>query len=119
MNVTSHAGNGTPHLEGVRILDLTRILAGPYCSLLLGEMGADVIKVEPPGTGDHSRRAGASGSRDGLYYLAWNFHRRSITLNMYEEEGRTIFRKMVEGADVVLENSAPESWPGWASATTI
>ena len=107
MDVTPHAGTGTPHLEGVRILDLTRILAGPYCSLLLGEMGADVIKVEPPGTGDHSRRAGSSGARDGLHYLAWNFHRRSITLNMYEEEGRTIFRKLVEGADVVLENFRP------------
>ena len=95
-------------LKGIRVLDMTRVLAGPYCALLLSEMGADVIKVEKPGRGDHYRRP-----RDGplkavpYQFLAWNSGKRSITLDTWLEEGKEVFRDLVRQSDVVLENFRP------------
>jgi CoA:oxalate CoA-transferase len=94
-------------LEGVRILDLTRVLSGPYCALLLGELGAEVIKIEKPGRGDHSRRARGGPSDTGLRFLAWNMYRKSITLDIWQPEGLQLFKSLVAKSDVVLENFRP------------
>ncbi|MGC2200222.1 MAG: CoA transferase, partial [Stellaceae bacterium] len=94
-------------LSGLRVIDLTRILAGPFCSMLLGDMGAEVIKIESPGEGDPVRRQGIV--RDGLswYFAGVNRNKRSLTLNLRHEEGRAILSKLIRGADVLVENFRP------------
>jgi len=94
-------------LSGIRVLDLTRILSGPFCSLMLADMGADVIKVETPGEGDPVRNQGVV--RDGLswYFANYNRNKRSITLNLKSAEGRDILRKLVAESDVLVENYRP------------
>jgi len=100
--------DGQPRaLEGIRVLDLTRVLSGPYCALLLGELGAEVIKVEKPGRGDHSRRPRGGPGNTGLRFLAWNMYRKSITLDIWQPEGRELFMRLVAQSDVVLENFRP------------
>ena len=95
-------------LEGVRVLDLTRALAGPFCTLMLGDYGADVIKIEMPGTGDDTRHWGPPFIGDeSAYFLSINRNKRSLTLNFKEEKAREIFLKLVEGSDVVVENFTP------------
>ncbi|MFF3575165.1 CaiB/BaiF CoA transferase family protein [Nocardia jiangxiensis] len=98
-------------LDGVRVLDLTNVLAGPFAGYQLALMGADVVKVETPGTGDLARQLGADPqlSRDGLgvSFLAQNSGKRSITINLKSVAGQEVFAKLVEGADVLLENFRP------------
>jgi formyl-CoA transferase len=89
-------------LEGLKVLDLTRILAGPLCTMMLGDMGADVIKVEPPGTGDSSRRSMGTGA-----FLAVNRNKRSVALDLKDAAHREAFLRLADGADVVLENNLP------------
>lgn len=95
-------------LDGVRVLDLSRALAGPYCTLMLGDMGADVVKVEQPGSGDESRlwgppfRAGESS-----YYLSVNRNKRSVTLDLKDEADLASLRALVQRADVLVENFRP------------
>jgi crotonobetainyl-CoA:carnitine CoA-transferase CaiB-like acyl-CoA transferase len=93
-------------LEGLRVLDLTRILAGPLCGQMLGDMGADVIKVEPPGTGDDTRTWGPPFTESGesAYFLGINRNKRSVTLNMAVKSGQEILQQLVKKADVVIEN---------------
>src|SRR6185437_12049799 len=95
-------------LNGVRILDLSRLLPGAYASQMLADFGADVIKIEEPGSGDYGRFMpphGAGGM--SLYFLAINRNKRSMTLNLKSERGREIFQRMVKEADVVLESFRP------------
>lgn len=95
-------------LNGVRILDLSRLLPGAYASQMLADFGADVIKIEEPGSGDYGRFMpphGAGGM--SLYFLAINRNKRSMTLNLKTERGREIFRRLVKDADVVLESFRP------------
>ena len=95
-------------LEGIRVLDLTRALAGPFCTLMLGDYGADVIKIEMPGTGDDTRHWGPPFiGEESAYFLSINRNKRSMTLNFKEEKAREIFLKLVEGSDVVVENFTP------------
>ena len=95
-------------LEGIRVLDLTRALAGPFCTLMLGDYGADVIKIEIPGTGDDTRHWGPPFIGDeSAYFLSINRNKRSLTLNFKEEKAREIFLKLVEDSDVVVENFTP------------
>jgi crotonobetainyl-CoA:carnitine CoA-transferase CaiB-like acyl-CoA transferase len=95
-------------LAGVRVLDLTRILAGPYATMKLGDMGADVIKVERPGEGDDTRSWGPPFHKGlSTYFLAVNRSKRSITLDLKDEDGRAILTKLVAGSDVVIENFRP------------
>lgn len=95
-------------LEGVRVLDLTRALAGPFCTLMLGDYGADVIKIEIPGSGDDTRKWGPPFIGDeSAYFLSINRNKRSLTLNFKEEKAREIFLKLAEQADVVVENFTP------------
>jgi crotonobetainyl-CoA:carnitine CoA-transferase CaiB-like acyl-CoA transferase len=92
-------------LDGLRVLDLTRILAGPLCTMTLGDMGADVIKVEPPGTGDDTRMWGPPfAAKESAYFLGINRNKRSITLNMAVKPGQEILAKLIAQCDVVVEN---------------
>ena len=95
-------------LEGVRILDLTQVQAGPSCTQLLAWLGADVIKVEEPGVGDRTRHERATEpGLDSFYYLVFNSNKRSLTLNLKSEEGCDIFKQLVGLSDVVVENYGP------------
>ncbi len=95
-------------LEGVRVLDLSRALAGPYCTMMLGDYGADVLKIEMPGTGDDTRHwAPPFIGEESAYYLSINRNKRSMTLNLKHSKGREILLEMAKGADVVLENFTP------------
>ncbi len=104
--------DATGPLKGLRILDMTRILAGPYATQLLGDMGADVIKVERPGAGDDTRAWGppyvtsADGevSRESAYYMCTNRNKRSIAVDMADPDGADTLRKLAEKADVVIQN---------------
>lgn len=94
-------------LSGIRVVDLTRILAGPFCTMLLADMGAEVVKVETPGQGDPLRGQGVV--RDGLswYFAAFNRNKRSLTLNLRAEEGRAALARLIEKSDVLVENYRP------------
>jgi len=91
-------------LKGVRVLDLTRVLAGPYCAMLLGDMGAEVIKVEEPGKGDDTRGWPPFAGGESTYFMSVNRNKKSITLNLKAPEGREILKKLARKSDVVLEN---------------
>jgi crotonobetainyl-CoA:carnitine CoA-transferase CaiB-like acyl-CoA transferase len=94
-------------LAGIRVVDLTRVLSGPFCSMLLGDLGADIVKVETPGEGDTVRHQGAG--RDGLswYFANYNRNKRSITLNLRSDEGRDILARLIARADVLVDNFRP------------
>ena len=94
-------------LEGYRIVDLTSMIAGPFATMILGDQGADVIKVEAPGRGDHVR---AGGNRQGglaASFLNNNRNKRSITIDLKEPRGREVFNRLAAGADVVVQNFRP------------
>jgi crotonobetainyl-CoA:carnitine CoA-transferase CaiB-like acyl-CoA transferase len=94
-------------LTGLRVVDLTRILAGPFCSMLLGDMGAEVIKIEMPGEGDPVRRQGVIRHGLNWYFAGFNRNKRSLTLNLRREEGREVLAKLIAGSDVLVENFRP------------
>ncbi|MEI7431610.1 MAG: CoA transferase [Betaproteobacteria bacterium] len=94
-------------LEGIKILDLSRVLAGPYCTMMLADFGANIIKIEPPGVGDDSRAYGPFVGKESAYFMSLNRNKRSITLNFKREEEVELFREMVKQADVVVENYRP------------
>jgi formyl-CoA transferase len=99
-------GNGRAALDGIRVLDVTQVMAGPFCAMQLCDMGADVIKVEPPG-GDSTRRmAGASGS-DSAAFNAVNRGKRGVVLNLKSRAGQHAFRRLLATADIVIENFRP------------
>jgi formyl-CoA transferase len=92
-------------LGGLKVVDLSRVLAGPYLTMMLGDMGADVVKVEQPGSGDDTRRWGPPFvGGESTYYLAVNRNKRSVTLNLKHPRCREILLAMVRGADVLVEN---------------
>src|SRR5437879_10793759 len=95
----------TPPLSGVRVLDASRVLAGPFCGQILGDLGAEVIKVERPGSGDETRAWGPPfvGTLSA-YYLSCNRNKRAITLDLAQEEGLHLFQDLVRKCDVLLEN---------------
>jgi crotonobetainyl-CoA:carnitine CoA-transferase CaiB-like acyl-CoA transferase len=94
-------------LHGIRVLDLSRVLAGPYCTMVLGDLGADVTKVEPP-EGDETRGWGPPFAEgESGYYLCVNRNKRSIVLDLKTEEGRAIIRQLIKRSDVVVENFRP------------
>ncbi|MCF6466050.1 CaiB/BaiF CoA transferase family protein [Clostridium sp. Cult2] len=94
-------------LDGIVVLDLTRVLAGPYCSMLLADMGATVIKIEIPRKGDDSRAFGPFLNGESTYYMNLNRNKLGVTLNLKTQEGKEIFKEMVKKGDVVLENYRP------------
>lgn len=96
-------------LAGVRVLDVSQVMAGPYCCMLLADLGADVIKIEPPGGGDQTR--GAMGFKlkgeDSMGFLNMNRNKRSMVLNLKSEAGRALLLRLVKDADVLVENYRP------------
>jgi crotonobetainyl-CoA:carnitine CoA-transferase CaiB-like acyl-CoA transferase len=94
-------------LNGIRVVDLTRILSGPFCTMLLGDMGADVVKVEAPGEGDPIRHAGAGMAGLSWYFAAFNRNKRSVALDLRAPEGREMLASLLERADVLVENFRP------------
>ena len=94
-----------PPLHGIRVLDASRVLAGPFCGQVLGDLGADVIKVERPGTGDETRSWGPPFADDlSAYYLSCNRNKRGITLDLAQPKGMSIFHDLVRRSDVLVEN---------------
>ena len=110
MTKTPINANSVPlPLAGVRVLDVSQVMAGPYCCMLLADLGADVIKVEPPGTGDQTRGAMSfkmKGS-DSMGFLNMNRNKRSITLNLKTDAGKKVFFELVKTADILVENYRP------------
>ena len=109
MSLKDSASKRPLPLVGVRVLDVSQVMAGPYACMLLADMGADVVKVEPPGVGDQTR--GAMGFKlkgnDSMGYLNMNRNKRSITLNLKTEAGRQVLFRMVRDADILVENYRP------------
>ena len=94
-------------LSGIRVLDLTRVLAGPFCTMLLGDMGAEIIKIETPGQGDDSRRYPPFIGKESAYFMNLNRNKKSLVLNLKHAKAREIFLSLVEKSHVVLENFRP------------
>ena len=99
----------TPPLAGLRVLDLTQVMAGPFCCQVLGDLGADVVKVEPPGSGDQSRRSMGFRMKgeDTAAFLAVNRNKRSAALNLKDDAHREAFHRLAATADVLVENFRP------------
>ncbi|HEX6913566.1 MAG TPA: CoA transferase [Longimicrobium sp.] len=105
-------------LHGLRVLDLSRVLAGPLCTMVLGDLGAQVIKVERPGAGDDTRTWGppwahGPGGREAAYYLCVNRNKRSVAADLKADAGRALVRRLAREADVVVENFAPGMLDAW------
>src|SRR5690606_21632113 len=96
-------------LSTIRVLDVSQIMAGPFCCMLLGDMGADVVKVEPPGVGDQTRKAMGFKltGEDSGGFLALNRNKRSVEINLKSESGLEAFYELVKTADVLVENNRP------------
>jgi len=94
-------------LEGIRVLDMTRVLAGPYCTLLLGDMGAEIIKIEVPGHGDDSRKYPPFIGTESAYFMNLNRNKKSLTLNLKVPGGKKVFLDLIKHSDVLIENFRP------------
>ena len=108
-NGETKRGEAPLPLAGLRVLDVTQVMAGPFCSMLLADLGADVVKVEPPGSGDQTR--GAMGFKmkgpDSMGFLNMNRNKRSIALNLKSDAGRALFLRFAATADILVENYRP------------
>src|SRR4030066_1216018 len=102
-------------LEGVRVLDLSRVLAGPYCTMMLGDLGADIIKIEAPGLGDDTRHWGPPFSPGGesAYFLCVNRNKRSLTLNLKSDQGLVILKELIQQSDILVENFKVDTLDKW------
>jgi len=101
-------------LEGIRVLDLSRVLAGPYCAMILGDLGAEVIKIEQPGQGDETRTWGPPyAGGESAYYLCANRNKKSVTLNLQHEEGRRILKNLIRCSDILIENFRAGTMERW------
>ena len=94
-------------LEGITVIDLTRVLAGPYCTMFLADMGANVIKVEVPGKGDDTRTYAPSFHGESAYFINLNRNKRSLTLNLKSAKGKQILKDLIKKADILIENFRP------------
>ena len=101
-------------LAGLRVLDLTRVVAGPFCTMILGDLGADIIKVEQPGRGDESRTWGPPFlGGESAYFLSVNRNKRGMTLNLKKPRGQEILRRLIRKSEVVIENFRPGTLDAW------
>ena len=99
-------------LDGIKVLDLTRVLAGPYCTQMLGDLGAEIIKVERPGGGDDTRGFAPPFVKDekgeetdlSAYYCGANRNKKSITVNLSKKEGQDLIKKLLKNCDILVEN---------------
>ncbi|MBZ2175189.1 CoA transferase [Schnuerera sp. xch1] len=94
-------------LENIKVLDLTRVLAGPFATMVLGDLGADIIKIEMPIKGDDARHFGPYISDESAYFISLNRNKRSMTLNLKVEKGKELFLEMIRNVDVIVENYRP------------
>ena len=94
-------------LQGVVVVDLSRVLAGPFSTMILSQLGARIIKVGIPGSGDDSRAFGPFANGKSLYFSSINFNKESIALNLKHPDDRAIFERLLEKADVLVENYRP------------
>jgi CoA:oxalate CoA-transferase len=93
-------------LDGLRVIDLTRVLSGPFCTMILGDLGADIIKIEPP-KGDPVRAQGTMTQGHSGYFAGFNRNKRSVVLDLYGEDGKAVLRRLLADADVLVENFRP------------
>jgi crotonobetainyl-CoA:carnitine CoA-transferase CaiB-like acyl-CoA transferase len=109
LDAAATPANSVQPLAHLRVIDMSQVMAGPFCCMLLGDMGADVIKVEPPGAGDQTRKSMGFRMKgtDSPGFLALNRNKRSVALNLKTEAGRKVFYRLVETADIVVENGRP------------
>lgn len=105
--MTEPSGGKKGALAGIRVIDLTRVLAGPFCTMLLGDMGAEIIKVETPGVGDDARRYPPFIGEDSAYFMNLNRNKKSITLNLKTDRGKRVFFDLARRSDVIIENFRP------------
>src|SRR5438128_6818084 len=96
-------------LDGLRVIDLTCVVAGPFCTLMLGDMGAEVLKIEEPNHGDDSRGWSPFIEGTGSFYLALNRSKKSVALDLKSPDGAAALKRLVESADVLIENFRPGS----------
>jgi crotonobetainyl-CoA:carnitine CoA-transferase CaiB-like acyl-CoA transferase len=101
----SHAAS--PPLHGIKVLDLTRFVAGPHCSMLLGDFGADVVKVERPGLGEDMRAMEPRWQGESLFMMTLNRNKRGLAMDLYSAQGRDLLRRLASVADVLIENFKP------------
>ena len=110
-------------LAGIKVLDLSRFIAGPHCGMLLGDLGADVIKIETVGKGENTRTFSPQLDGESIYTMVFNRNKRSLTLNFRDAEGQDILRDLVAKADVVIENFVPGTLEkmgcGWETVSKI
>ncbi len=100
--------NAAGPLAGIRVVDLSRVLSGPYCTMLLGDMGAEVIKIERPGSGDDTRAfAPPFQGEEAAYYLSVNRNKKSLTLDLKADDGKALLWRLIETADVLVQNFRP------------
>ncbi|MDH3700656.1 MAG: CoA transferase [Alphaproteobacteria bacterium] len=105
--MTEHSKDAPPILDGVTVADFSRLLPGPWCAQMLGDFGADVIKVEQPGVGDHSRHNPPNHEKSSVYYNSVNGNKRGIALDLASPAGRDVAHRLFEKADVVIESFRP------------
>src|SRR5690606_39104088 len=108
----SNGNQGGP-LAGVRVLDLGTMLAGPFTGTLLGDFGADVIKIEQPGSGDPMRNIGPYVNGESLWWNVESRNKRSVCLDLRTEEGKELLKELVVHADVLIENFRPGTMAKW------
>jgi CoA:oxalate CoA-transferase len=94
-------------LSGITVLDVSRVLAGPFCTMLLADLGASVVKIESPGRGDMARRMGPMVGEDAAYFMSINRGKQSVTLDIFANEGPQLFRRLASQVDVLVENYVP------------
>jgi len=102
-----NTSDGKGALSGIRVLDLSRVLAGPFCTMLLGDMGAEIIKIEVPGQGDDSRRYPPFIGEESAYFMNLNRNKKSIVLNLKDSRAKQIFLDLIRRSDAILENFRP------------
>src|SRR5690349_24111475 len=94
-------------LAGIRVIDLTRVLAGPFCTQSLGDLGAEVLKIEPPGGGDETRQFPPFVAGESHYFLGINRNKKSLVIDLQQQAGADILRRLVGRADILVENYRP------------
>ncbi|WP_017753517.1 CaiB/BaiF CoA transferase family protein [Calidifontibacillus oryziterrae] len=104
----------TGALEGIKVLDLTRVLAGPFCTMILGDLGAEIIKVEAPGGSDDTRQWGPPyAATESAYYLCANRNKRALTLNLKSNDGKELLKRLIQESDVIIENFKSGTMEKW------
>ena len=107
MNDIEHEANWAGPLAGIKVIDLTRVLAGPFATQSLGDLGAEVLKIEPPGTGDETRHFPPFVGGESHYFLGINRNKKSLVIDLQQEAGKELLRRLVAQADILVENYRP------------